>query len=65
MMKIGSGRTVKKYFDDSWLLLGAIKRCEYIPHILLKNGKHDRDDLLKSQAKLRGKIPSVVLLACV
>ena len=32
MMKIGSGRTVKeKYVDDSWLLVGAIKRCECIP----------------------------------
>ena len=56
MMKMGSGRTVKeKYVDDSWLLVGAIKRCECILHILLKNGKHTRDDLLKSQAKLKGK----------
>ena len=35
--------------------VGAIKRCECVPRILLKNGKRARNDLLKSQAKLREK----------
>ena len=52
--KTGGGRTVKeKHIDDGWLLLGAITRCECVPCILLKNGKRARDDLLKSQAKVR------------
>ena len=54
--KMGGGRSVKeKHIDDSWLLVGAIKRCECVPRILLKNGKRARNDLLKSQAKLREK----------
>ena len=54
--KTGGGRTVKeKHIDDSWLLVGAITRCECVPRILLKNGTRARDDLLKSQAKLREK----------
>ena len=52
--KMGGGRTVKeKHMDDSWLLVGAIKRCECVLRILLKNGKRARNDLLRSQAKLR------------
>ena len=55
--KMGGGRTVKeKHIDDSWLLVGAIKRCECVPRILLKNRKRARNDLLKSQAKLREKL---------
>ena len=54
--KMGGGRSVKeKHIDDSWLLVGAIKKCECVPRILLKNGKRARNDLLKSQAKLREK----------
>lgn len=54
--KMGGGRSVKeKHIDDSWLLVGAIKRCECVPRILLKNGKRAKNDLLKSQAKLREK----------
>ena len=53
---MGGGRSVKeKHIDDSWLLVGAIKKCECVPRILLKNGKRARNDLLKSQAKLREK----------
>ena len=55
--KMGGSRTVKeKHIDDSWLLVGAIKRCKCVPRILLKNGKRARNDLLKSQAKLREKL---------
>ena len=54
--KMGGGRSVKeKHIDDSWLLVGVIKKCECVPRILLKNGKRARNDLLKSQAKLREK----------
>ena len=54
--KMGGGRSVKEnHIDDSWLLVGAIKRCECVPRILLKNGKRARNDLLKIQAKLREK----------
>ena len=54
--KMGGGRSAKeKHIDDSWLLVGAIKRCECVPCILLENGKRARNDLMKSQAKLREK----------
>ena len=51
------GRMVKeKHINDSWLLVGAIKRCECVPRILLKNGKRAKNDVLKSQAKLMEKL---------
>ena len=51
MTKMGSDRTVKeKHVDNSWLLVGAIKRCKCIPRTLLKNGKHARDVILKRKS---------------
>ena len=37
--KVGGGKTVKdKHTEDIWELVGAIRRCENVPRILLKNG---------------------------
>lgn len=49
--KTGVGRTVKeKHIDDIWCLVGANKRCEPVPRVLLRNGKRGKDELQKSQA---------------
>ena len=54
--KVGGGKAVKeKHIEDIWLLVGAIVKCDFVPRILLKNGKRAKDDLVKSQARLRGK----------
>ena len=37
------------------MMVGAISKCDCVPRILLKNGKRVKDDLLKSQTKLKGK----------
>ena len=51
--KVGGGKTVKeKHAEDIWTLVGAIRRCECIPHTL-RNGKRAKDEWRKSQAKVR------------
>ena len=52
--KMAGGRTVEKHIDDSWLLVGAIKRCECVPRILLKNGKRARN-ALEEPSEAEGK----------
>ena len=48
--KVIGGKTMKmKYMDDVWILVGAIKRCEYVPRTLLKNGKRSKAEWMRSQ----------------
>ena len=39
----------KKHAEDIWTLVGAIRRCERVPHTLLRNGKRAKDEWWKSQ----------------
>lgn len=51
-----SGRTLKeKHVEDSWLLVGTIKKGELVPCSLLKNRNRAKYQLMKSQARLRGE----------
>ena len=51
---MGGTATIKeKHMDDIWTLVGAITRCDCIPRTLLKNGKRGKEELVKSQVKLR------------
>ena len=54
--KTSAGKSVnEKHIDDIWCLAGAIKRCESVPRVLLRNGKRRKEELLKSQAMTREK----------
>ena len=45
----------EKHIDDIWCLVGANKRCEPVPRVLLRNGKRGKDELQKSQASTKRK----------
>ena len=45
----------EKYAEDIWSLVGAIKRCDHVPRVLLKNGKRVKEEFVRSQAKTRTK----------
>ena len=42
---------VEKHTEDVWLLTCAIKRCENVPHILLRNGKRGKVEFVRSQTR--------------
>ena len=50
--KMNAGKSVvEKHTEDVWLLTCAIKRCENVPLILLRNSKRGKVEFVRSQTR--------------